>query len=246
MRATIKANNFDSTLKGDVLTLSVRVLITQTPPGQRANAHPPNFSAPRRPTRAWPDKEWATWPSRWRALILSGWDDKFVLHSSDHTPNAVDRHVRCRLELFVAGVDPEYKDPPHLRMLVDYKSGIRSGTARGGDKNPAHVDAVLESGDLDEKLMSLVASQRSALHEFGHYLDLKHRCEGHGEGYCTLGDGLELVQDVMGQGDQLHPWHAAAWLLRLREHEYYPGANWTAEVKATGETAAANGPPPPP
>ncbi|MFK7988055.1 MAG: hypothetical protein AB8I08_18695 [Sandaracinaceae bacterium] len=232
MRAFVRGNDFDSRLSGNVLTIIVNVLINKTDAGELRDVRRNDNEIP---TVEWPAEHWAAWPGQFKQIVHDAWHNRFELQCTpeDHEGLQLER-LECHLELNVSGIDDAYESPPHCVARVDYFSdtqfAVSSARVRQYTRDERNIDMWLDYGDIIRVEKRTGVFQYGVVHEFGHYLGLRHRCFGvEGRAYCGGVAGVD-GSDIMAAGDTPRPWHAEPWLRRLARHNHLQTENWWAVV----------------
>lgn len=159
--------------------------------------------------------------------------------------------VECRLEIELTDADPHYR----ITVIKRAPGEKRFPSFTFPDKKDGRPDGVLDSTDLDMKLLAHTVKENgkvfdkdferyTAAHEVGHLLGLDHVNMSHP--VCKLdendeicyGDNIWKSQDMMGVGHEVRAWHGHPWLFVLKKVTSHD-KGW----KLTTDPAAAGGAP---
>jgi hypothetical protein len=168
--------------------------------------------------------EWENWRQKFRRVIERAWSDTFFLvpdrkwYKSSNTggsPALRPVGIQCSLSIQLVNSKAE---KPHLTIQCIHSPDAYRSSASPDGGTLVHRDLDLQ----DQTSGSVHYYQRTAVHEFGHVLNLqhvRHRLKGCilGEDAC-YGNDIATREDVMGMGGHFTDKHAKPWLDALRHH----------------------------
>lgn len=138
--------------------------------------------------------------------------------------------IECRLEVNLDSADPHYR----IVVLKRAPGQPRFPSFTIPEKKPGKPDGVLDSEDLDMKLLMHAVRDKgkvfdkefvrfTAAHEVGHLLGLDHVnkshpvCELDGNDEICYGETIVQSEDMMGAGREIRAWHGRPWLYVLKK-----------------------------
>lgn len=212
-----------------------------------------------------PAAEFETFKARFRKNLPQMWSGKiFVVvpepgHDFSLPPDDYKRFVHaglsrfkpvveCRFEIDLNDVDPHYR----ITVIKRAPGEKRFPSFTFPDKKAGRPDGVLDSTDLDMKLMAHTVKDNgkvfdknferyTAAHEVGHLLGLDHVnmshpvCELDANDEICYGDTIWKSQDMMGVGHEVRAWHGRPWLYVLKKTVgHHKGWRLTTDPAAAG------------
>jgi len=172
----------------------------------------------------WTDAEWADFRANFSRVILNYWDGKFRLVPTEpwygHGSSRREANIDCRLAIHLVDADSGV----HQRYFIikprqtTFRSFAQAHLRRA---LLTHRDLWLRSSTRRVRVGSewhrVDFWQCTALHEFGHTLELDH-IAGQGNHDAAYGTTLEARSNIMGTGHQLSTRQARPWIRRLERH----------------------------